>query len=134
MLRATCQCGAVVIEVARKPRKLTVCNCTLCVRYGALWAYYTRKSARVARGNRKLRSYSKPGGWLAFHHCSVCGCLTHWFAAKGVRSDGRMGVNARLLDPKLLASTPISVLDGAATWKRLGRRRVQSDLFVTRKA
>jgi hypothetical protein len=134
MLRASCQCGTVVIEVARKPAELTACNCTLCVRYGALWAYYTDESARVVRGKRKLGSYSKPGGHLAFHHCTVCGCITHWYAAKGKPSDGRIGVNARLLDPKLLASIPISVLDGAATWTRLGRRRAQPDLFVSPKA
>jgi hypothetical protein len=134
MPRASCQCGAVEIEVARKPRKLTACNCTLCVRYGALWAYYTDETARVARGKRKLRSYTKPGGRLAFHHCSGCGCITHWYAAKAKWSDGRIGVNARLFDPILLASIPISVLDGAATWKRLGRRRAQPDLFVSPKA
>lgn len=134
MPRASCQCGAVAIEVARKPRKLTVCNCTLCVRYGALWAYYTDESARVVRGKRKLGSWSRPGGHLAFHHCTVCGCVTHWSAAKGMRSDGRIGVNARLLDPKLLATIPISVLDGAATWRRLGRPRLQPDLFVSPKA
>jgi hypothetical protein len=133
MPRASCQCRAVEIEVTRKPRQLTACNCTLCVRYGALWAYYTDRSARVVRGKRKLRGYSKSGGRLAFHHCTVCGCLTHWSAAKAKESDGRIGVNARLLDPKLLATIPISVLDGAATWKRLGRRRAQPDLFVSPK-
>ena len=52
MPRATCQCGAVVIEVARKPREITACNCTICRHYGVLWAYYTHKSARVVRGKR----------------------------------------------------------------------------------
>jgi hypothetical protein len=126
MPRASCQCGAVAVEVARKPRKLTACNCSLCVRYGALWAYYTRKSARVVRGKRTLRSFSRIPRGLEFHHCTVCGCITHWSGR-----DGRIGVNARLLDPQLLASIPISVLDGAATWKRLGRRRAQPNLFVS---
>jgi hypothetical protein len=129
MLSASCQCGAVVIEVARKPRDVTACNCTLCVRYGTLWAYYTHASARVVRGKRSLRSYSRPGGRLKFHHCTICGCMTHW-AGKKKTPDGRVGVNARLLDPQILAVTPIHVLDGAETWKTLDRF-VQPDLFVS---
>ena len=38
MLTATCHCGAVKIEVPRTARTLTARNCSLCVRYGALWA------------------------------------------------------------------------------------------------
>ena len=40
MLTATCHCGAVKVQVPRKPRSLTSCNCSICRRYGTLWAYY----------------------------------------------------------------------------------------------
>ena len=56
--------------------------------------------------------------------------MTHWSGAKRKRPDGRVGVNARLLDPELLATIPILVLDGTATWKTLDRY-VQPDLFVS---
>jgi hypothetical protein len=48
MLSTSCHCGAVSLEIDRKPRSLTDCNCSICRRYGALWAYYTRKSVRVS--------------------------------------------------------------------------------------
>ena len=47
MLTASCHCGAVQIEVDHTPPSLTQCTCSICRRYAALWAYYTRKTARV---------------------------------------------------------------------------------------
>jgi hypothetical protein len=35
------------LEIDRKPRQLNECNCSICRRYGARWAYYRRKSVRV---------------------------------------------------------------------------------------
>ena len=42
MIRASCHCGAVVMEADSQPRSVTACNCSICRRYAALWAYYTR--------------------------------------------------------------------------------------------
>ena len=39
MLIATCHCGAVRLQIPRKPRTLTDCNCSICRRYGTRWAY-----------------------------------------------------------------------------------------------
>ena len=52
MLTATCHCGAVQIDVPRKPRRLTSCNCSICRRYATLWAYYpeSKVGVRHARG------------------------------------------------------------------------------------
>ena len=40
MPTATCHCGAVKVEVPREPETITDCNCSICRRYGVLWAYY----------------------------------------------------------------------------------------------
>ena len=34
MLVASCHCGAVKIQIPRRPRTLTDCNCSICRRYG----------------------------------------------------------------------------------------------------
>lgn len=39
MLVATGHRGVICVEVPRKPRQLTNCNCSICRRYGTLWAY-----------------------------------------------------------------------------------------------
>jgi hypothetical protein len=129
MLRATCQCGAVVLEVDRKPESLTICNCTICRRYGTLWAYYTRKSARVVSGMKSLAFYTWQNHEIEFYHCTTCGCVTHWERAEK-EPDSRVGVNARNFDPESVAATKIRILDGAESWKTLDEY-VQPDLFVS---
>jgi hypothetical protein len=54
MLTATCHCGAVRVTVPRKPRTVTDCSCSICRRYGALFARH--KAVRMARG-RSSRYY-----------------------------------------------------------------------------
>ena len=38
MIEASCHCGAVRLEIAQRPERLTSCNCSICRRLGALWA------------------------------------------------------------------------------------------------
>jgi hypothetical protein len=46
MLVASCHCGAVQLEIARRPRALTECNCSICRRCGCMTHY-----ARVNTSN-----------------------------------------------------------------------------------
>jgi hypothetical protein len=54
---------------------------------------------------------------LELHHCPACGCTTHWTPTDPALD--RMGVNARLMDPAVVAAARIRPLDGADTWKYL---------------
>lgn len=116
MLSATCHCSAVRVEIPRRPRSLTNCNCSLSRRYGTLWAYYPATQVRVtgatsdyAWGDRRLR----------FVRCGSCGCITHWEHIVPTAS-ARVGVNARNFDPAVLGPVRIRLLDGADSWKYLG--------------
>jgi hypothetical protein len=124
MLHASCHCGAVVLEIARRPRKLTQCNCSICRRYGALWAYCSRSGARVMQGRRSLVRYVQEGRSREFWRCKICGCVTHHQRPRGTG----IAVNARNMDPQTVAEVPIRLLDGASTWKVLSERP-QPDLF-----
>ena len=119
MLFGSCHCGAVRLEIARKPPQLTQCNCSICWRYGALWAYYTRKSARVVCAAGTVVAYTWGNRAIEFYHCTYCGCLTHYERAEKKHDDTRIAVNARMLAPEDIASIRIRKLDGAATWKYL---------------
>ena len=66
MLTASCHCGAIRLEVSRTPRTLTDCNCSICRRYGALWAYYKATSVRVLRAPNATSVYSWGGKTLEF--------------------------------------------------------------------
>jgi len=124
MLRASCHCGAVVLEIARRPRKLTQCNCSICRRYGALWAYCSRSGARVVQGRSSLVKYTQENRARQFWRCKICGCVTHHQRPRGTV----IAVNARNMDPQTVADVPIRTLDGASTWKVLSERR-QRELF-----
>lgn len=116
MPTATCHCGTVCIEVPGRPRQLTDCNCSICRRYGALWAYFKVSAARIACPPRELSHYSWGDESLRFFRCKTCGCITHWLPVKLARA-ARMGVNARHFEPRDIATARIRRLDGADTWK-----------------
>ena len=118
MLAATCHCGAVRVEVPRRPRSLTDCNCSICRRYGTLWAYYKWSDVRVAGAPGATRGYCWGDKSLRFVRCATCGCVTHWEPIRPTPSS-RMGVNARNFEPGALGSVRIRRLDGASTWKYL---------------
>ena len=91
MLQASCHCGAVKIDMRRRPRSVTQCTCSICHRYGAQWAYF---------------------------HCKRCGCLTHYESTRKLDTS-RIAVNARMLDPSDIADVRVRTFDGAKTWKYL---------------
>lgn len=107
---ATCHCGACVLTVAEAPAEVTDCNCSICRRYGVLWAYYVPADVDLA-GMGATATYLWNGRRTAFHRCAICGCVTHWSAVDPARQ--RMGVNARLLPLEVLAAARVRHLDGA---------------------
>lgn len=123
MIRAACHCGAVRFEIAEPPEWVLDCNCTLCRRYGALWTYF-RGPDQV-----KLLMTPAPGTteaylWndrdIAFHRCKICGCLTHFEAAKE-EPPVILAVNARMmagLDPAKVRIRRIDNSHSGFFWTR----------------
>jgi hypothetical protein len=118
MLTASCHCGSVKIELARRPRSLTRCTCSICHRYGALWAYCTRKTARVMAARGATTAYLWNDKVIEFHHCNTCGCVTHYESIDKTPA-GRVAVNARMLPAAAISKARVRTFDGAATWKYL---------------
>lgn len=118
MLSGTCHCGAIRIEIPRRPRTLTNCNCSICRRYGPLWAYYKGADVRITCQPDAKASYAWGQRELRFVRCANCGCLINW---EGFREPekGRVGINARNFDPDALGPVRIRRLDGAKTWRYL---------------
>ncbi len=115
MIEATCHCGAVKIEVdSDPPTELTSCNCSLCRRLGTLFSYYRPAQVRVTGPTATYRWGDQT---LDNHRCVTCGCATHWLSLDPTYE--RMGVNARLMDPAIVAAARVRRLDGADTWKFL---------------
>ncbi|HEY9216587.1 MAG TPA: GFA family protein [Phenylobacterium sp.] len=117
MLEGSCHCGAVRFQVPDPPQQVTDCNCSICRRLGVLWAYYSPGEVTVFEAGEATTPYVHGDRTLAFHHCRTCGCTTHWSPLDPDRD--RMGVNARLFDPEVLAAAKVRRLDGAETWEYL---------------
>jgi len=111
---ATCHCGAVSLTVATAPDKVTSCNCSICRRYGAIWAYYHPNDVSLP-DEAALDGYIQGDRSLTTWRCKTCGCVTHWTPTDPAL--GRMAVNIRLLPPEILAAAHIRRFDGADTWE-----------------
>ena len=113
MVHASCHCGAVRLEIDTPPAEVTECNCSICRRYGVLWAYYRPRQVRLVPADATTDVYMWDDRSIGFHRCRACGCVTHWAPTDPARD--RMGVNARLLDPAVVARARVRHLDGAGT-------------------
>jgi len=128
-IQGTCLCQAVQLGAARLPRQVTQCNCSVCRRYGTLWAYYRRSAVSIVAPRGGLESYSVRARGLKFVRCRSCGCVIYW-DAPGKGRDQRMGINTRLLDHAVMADVPVKVLDGDVPWRNLGTY-VKPDMWIS---
>ncbi len=101
----SCHCGRIAITVPDTPVKLNECRCSLCYRYGVVWAYYLRSQVTITSppgepSHRYVRSDAVADGDLGFFRCGHCGCVTHWEGIadtpKRKGPTARVGVNWRM--------------------------------------
>ena len=118
----SCHCGAVTYRVTRCEEGATTCNCTICRRYGALWAYDWEGEGITVSGPTTTYVRGDGDGDIGFHFCPTCGCVAYW-RGREPRPDGRrrMAVNVRLADPAAVAGMPIDIFDGLDTFTDLPR-------------
>lgn len=119
MIEASCHCGKVKIRIPNSTETVTSCNCSICTRYGALWAYFEPKSVTVSCNKDALGTYSWADKTIEFKHCKNCGCVTHYTPTKCGNKD-KMAVNFRLVPAKILNSAKIRYFDAADTWTFIG--------------
>jgi len=120
MIEGACHCGAVRWSFAGTPESATACNCTVCRRYGVLWAYdYEDERIRVS-GPTKVYAWGSRS--IGFHFCADCGCVAYWRAlAPGEDGRRRIAVNLRLAEPGLVGAIVVDHFDGLVSFDDLGR-------------
>jgi len=129
MIEGSCHCGAVRWTFDGTPEAATACNCTVCRRYGTLWAYdYEDERIRVSG---PTRVYARGRRNLGFHFCADCGCVAYWRAtAPGENGRRRIAVNLRLAEPDMVGAVPMEHFDGLVSFDDLGRDgRCVSDMW-----
>ncbi len=119
MIEGSCHCGAVRRSFEGIPQSATACNCTVCRRYGVLWAYdYENEGIRVSG---PTKAYVRGRG-IGFHFCPDCGRIAYWRAlAPGEDGRRRIAVNLRLAEPETVSSIVMDHFDGLDSFEDLPR-------------
>ncbi|MET1110751.1 MAG: aldehyde-activating protein [Allosphingosinicella sp.] len=115
MLKLSCLCGQVRVETAKRPDYVHECNCTLCSKSGARWAYFHPSEVSVEGAGQGYCREDKadPGAQIRF--CGKCGSTTHFVLTESAaekHGNVVMGVNMRLADESDLAGIELRFPDG----------------------
>ena len=118
MFAIECHCGNLKLVATEPPSSITRCNCSICHRLGALWAYYEQDKVTIASRGQPNQSYAWGEKTITYHRCGVCGCTTHY---TGTADDGGdlIAINCRMARPSDISSIPLREFDGRVSWKYL---------------
>ena len=117
MLHMPCLCGRFRIEVTKRPDYIHECNCTLCRKSGARWAYYDSSEVGVTGSLRSVVREGKAEPAAEIHLCEICGSKTHFtmtVAAVAKSGNVQTGVNMSLSNESDLNAIEMRYPDGRA--------------------
>jgi hypothetical protein len=117
MLSVSCLCGQNRITIDDRPRFIHECNCSLCSKTGARWAYFDPSKVSAEGVSSSFRRADKEQANADVHFCPTCGCTTHFVlteTAIAAFGNSVMGVNMGLADPAELAGIELRYPDGRA--------------------
>jgi hypothetical protein len=115
MLKLTCLCGRVRIEIPKRPDFINECNCTFCSKSGARWAYFHPSEVSVDGATKGYSREDKDDPAAQIQFCETCGSTTHFILTPSAISkfgNVQMGVNMLLADEKDLAGVELRYPDG----------------------
>ncbi|WP_338848233.1 GFA family protein [Massilia sp. W12] len=115
LLQGACHCGAISLTLPALPEKATRCNCSICRRLGATWAYFAYGSVQISGHPQHTEEYIQGDKTLRTVRCKTCGVTTHW-EPLAPKPDAMHGVNLNNFPPALLESLVIRRFDGADSW------------------
>lgn len=122
MLELSCLCGGVRLSIGTRPAYVNECNCTLCSKTGARWAYVHPADVAVAGATTGFSRADKDDPAADVRFCARCGSTTHFVLTASAVSrfgDSLMGVNMWLAEPRDLAGIELRYPDGRA-WSGTG--------------
>ena len=117
MPKLSCHCGQVRIEIKKQPDYINECNCTLCSKAGARWAYFHPSEVSVEGAAQGYCREDKVDPAAEIRFCAKCGSTTHFILTASAASrfgNTLMGVNMRLADERELAGIELRYPDGRA--------------------
>jgi len=106
VIKVACHCGNVNLSFENLPLMVRDCDCPICNRLGALWADFKTNEVHVKAAS-PTATYRWGDGDYELHHCTKCGCTTH-YTSTDVSKELDIGINLRMLDRKQLEQIPIT--------------------------
>ncbi|MCX7363934.1 MAG: GFA family protein [Alphaproteobacteria bacterium] len=95
--QGACHCGAVSFSVDLDLAGALKCNCSICTKLGAVWAFAPKSNFALKSGAAQQGDYQF--GKKSLHHrfCTSCGIESY---AEGMAPDGTatVGINLRCLE------------------------------------
>ncbi|MEM7292344.1 MAG: aldehyde-activating protein [Pseudomonadota bacterium] len=118
MFTLECHCGRLKLSAQVAPVTITSCNCSICHRLGALWAYYDRADVEIDCDNNAVNKYSWREKTMIYYRCKHCGCTTHYATTE---DDGNelIALNCRMANQDAIDGILIRPFDGKDTWRYL---------------
>jgi hypothetical protein len=109
--KGQCHCGSVRFEVTTDLARVVSCNCSICSRLGALFAFVGEHQFKLLCGETAMTDYQF--NRKSIHHlfCSTCGVESF---ARGTAPDGKamVAVNVRCLDGIDVDALDLTPFDG----------------------
>jgi hypothetical protein len=132
MMKFSCLCGQVRVEIMSRPDFIHECNCTLCSKSGARWSYLHPSEARVEGATQGYSRDDKDDPAAEIHFCTICGSTTHFVLtphAVAQYGNSQMGVNMWLADAQDLAGIELRYPDGRG-WSGEGGFGYVRDAYI----
>jgi hypothetical protein len=106
-----CHCGQIRYDVSADLSSVMACNCSLCQKRGALWAFVTEDKFALRAGGEDLADYQF--GKKTIHHlfCPRCG-VAAFSRGKAPNGQEMIAVNVRCLNDVDIGALTIKPFDG----------------------
>ncbi len=107
----SCHCGQVRYEATLSLAQVAACNCSICQKRGALWAFVPASGFKMLAGESALTDYQF--GKKTIHHlfCPTCG-VGSFSRGRGPDGSEMIAINARCLESVDLTALEIVPFDG----------------------
>jgi len=106
-----CHCGSVRYEATSDLAQVVDCNCSICIKRGAAWAFVKAPQFKLVQGDDALTDYQF--GKKKLHHlfCRSCGVgsFSRGLAPNG---DETFAINVNCLDEVDVATLKLTPFDG----------------------
>lgn len=110
-LNGSCHCGAIAYTVEVDPENAVTCNCSICSRLGAVWAFGPKARFKLTNGEGSQGDYQFNKHMLHHRFCPTCG-IESYAEGKGPDGSEMVGINLRCVDGVDVAKLSPRQIDG----------------------